>query len=156
MNFQVTEDVAAPLEAAWAGFTDFAALEVQLAEKGAALQRVGDWREVRPGAGWRGTVQVRGTAHPLEAHIVAIAPFESCAIDSRIGGMECSYLSTFRALSPVATRVEITLEMRARGLSARLILQSLKLARGQALQRIEGFVVCRGEAVERDWRQARV
>lgn len=155
MKFHVTEDVSAPIEAAWTGFTDFAALEAQLAEKGAQLHRLGGWREAHPGAGWHGTVHVRGTSYPVEAHVARIAPREACAIESRIGGMECSYLSTFRALSPEDTRVDITLDLRARTLSARLILQSLKLARTQALHRIEGFVVRRGEAVERGWRRAR-
>jgi hypothetical protein len=46
----------------------------------------------------------------------------------------------------------VTLELKASTLSARLLLQTLKIARRKVVQRLEGAVVRQGQAVEADWR----
>jgi hypothetical protein len=48
--------------------------------------------------------------------------------------------------------VSVTLELKASTLSARLLLQTLKIARRKVIQRLEGAVVRQGQAVEADWR----
>jgi hypothetical protein len=58
----------------------------------------------------------------------------------------------FAPLSAEVTRVSVTLELKASTLSARLLLQTLKIARRKVIQRLEGAVVRQGQAVEADWR----
>jgi hypothetical protein len=66
--------------------------------------------------------------------------------------MSCDYEVVFAPLSAEVTRVSVTLELKASTLSARLLLQTLKIARRKVVQRLEGAVVRQGQAVEADWR----
>jgi hypothetical protein len=50
------------------------------------------------------------------------------------------------------SRVSATLELKPTTLSARLVIQSLKLARGRVLQRMTGYLVRRGNEVEAEYR----
>ena len=152
MKFKVSDDVEAPIDWVFEGFSDFGAIEADARAREADITRVGDWKEAAHGVAWRGSVPVRGKVRPIEARITAFVPDERVVIDSRIGGMECHYEVTFAPLSEAVTRVSVVLELKATNLSARLILQTLKIARRKVIQRLEGAVVRQGQAVEADYR----
>ena len=152
MKFKVADDVEAPVDWVWAGFTDFAAIEADIRAREAELSRVGDWKEAALGVAWRGSVPVRGKVRTIDARIAGFVPEERLLVDSRIGGMSCTYEVTFTPLAGGSTRVSVTLELKASTLSARLLLQTLKIARRKVIQRLDGAVVRQGQAVEADWR----
>lgn len=152
MKFKVSDDVEAPADRVWAGFTDFTTIEADVRARNADLARVGDWRVPTEGARWRGSVPVRGKSRAIDATITAFRPEDMLVVESRIGGMNCHYQASFFALSNSVTRVAVELDLAASTLSARLLLQSMKVARRRVIQRLEGAVVRQGEAVERQWR----
>jgi uncharacterized membrane protein len=152
VKFKVSDDVEAPIDWVWEGFTDFGAIEADARARDADIVRVGDWTEPAHGVAWRGSVPVRDKVRPIEARITTFVPNKNLVIDSRIGGMECHYEVSFAPLSQAVTRVSIVLELKASTLSARLLLQTLKIARRKVIQRLEGAVVRQGQAVEADYR----
>ena len=152
MKFRISDDIEAPIDWVWEGFTDFAAIEADIRARDAELSRVGDWKEAALGVAWRGSVPVRGKVRTIEARIAGFVPEEHLRVDSRIGGMTCEDEVVFAPLSAEVTRVSVTLELKASTLSARLLLQTLKIARRKVVQRLEGAVVRQGQAVEADWR----
>jgi hypothetical protein len=153
MKFKVSEDVDAPRSMVWARFTDFSGLEADTHRQGATLTRVGDWTSPSKGVEWRGEVMVRGTSRALAARVTRLAPQERCLIESRIGGMACSYEMSFVPLSTDVTRVTLVLDLSADTLSARLVLQTLKLARGRVMQRLQGTIARQGNAAEAAYRK---
>jgi hypothetical protein len=152
LKFRISDDIEAPIDWVWEGFTDFAAIEADIRARDAELSRVGDWKEAALGVAWRGSVPVRGKVRTIEARIAGFIPEEQLRVESRIGGMSCDYEVVFAPLSAEVTRVSVTLELKASTLSARLLLQTLKIARRKVVQRLEGAVVRQGQAVEADWR----
>jgi hypothetical protein len=152
LKLRVSDDIEAPVDRVWAGFSDFSPVETEARARGAELVRVGDWRAAHLGASWRGSVAVRGKTRPIDARIATFVPGETCVVESRVGGMSSTYEITLIPLSPSLTRVAVVLELRASTLSARLLLQTLKVARRRVMQRLEGAIVRQGQAVERDWR----
>jgi hypothetical protein len=102
---------------------------------------------------WRGDISVRGKSRAITAKVIQLSDKELCVIESRIGGMKCHQEFSFVALSPSVTRVSMTLELAADTLTARLLLQTLKLARGRVLQRLQGMLVRQGNAVEAAYRR---
>ena len=152
MKFKVADDVEAPVDWVWAGFTDFAAIEADIRAREADLSRVGDWKEAALGVAWRGSVPVRGKHRTIDARIAGFVPEERLLVESQIGGMACTYEVTFAPLAGGSTRVSVILELKASTLSARLLLQTLKIARRKVIQRLDGAVVRQGQAVEADWR----
>lgn len=154
MKFKVSEDVDAPADLVWARFTDFSAIETDAKRRGADLARVAQWDTPRQGAQWRGQVQVRGRMRPLVSSIQTFAPGERCDILSTIGGVTAAYELTFLTLRPDMTRVQAMLNLSANTLSARLALQTLKLARGRVMTRMQGLMARQGNLAERDYQRA--
>lgn len=155
MKFKVSEDVDAPRAMVWARLTDFTAMEQDARGRGAKVTRVGNWHQTAEGVEWRGEVIVRGKIRPLAAQVTRYMPEDLCLIESRIGGMACVYEMSFVALTPEVTRVAVVLDLSAQTLTARLVLQTMKLARGRVIQKIEGALARQGNAVEAEYRKTK-
>lgn len=154
MKFKVSEDVDAPADITWARFTDFSGVEAEIRGRGAELSRVGNWSEAAAGCAWRGQVTVRGRLRPITSEISALQIPERCEITTTVGGMDAVYEMTFLQLRPDMTRVQGVLDVSAKSLSARLALQTMKLARGRIMQRLQGLLVRQGDLAEDDYRRA--
>jgi hypothetical protein len=152
LKFRVSDDVEAPIDWVWEGFTDFAAIEADIRARDAELSRVGDWKEAALGVAWRGSVPVRGKVRTIEARIAGFIARGATSGRKPDRRHELHYEVVFAPLSAEVTRVSVTLELKASTLSARLLLQTLKIARRKVIQRLEGAVVRQGQAVEADWR----
>ena len=153
MKFKVSEDVDAPQEMVWARFTDFSGFEEDARGRGAILNRVGNWTQTVQGVEWRGEVTVRGKSRPITAKVTQLVPQELCIVDSRIGGMNCHQEIIFVPLSTTVTRVALMLDLSADTLTARLLLQTMKLARGRVLQKLQGVLARQSNAVEAAYRR---
>jgi len=153
MKFKVSEDVDAPQTMVWARFTDFSGFEQDARGRGATVTRIGNWTTTAEGVEWRGDVTIRGKNRALAAKVTRLAPEDLCLIESRIGGMDCSYEMTFVPLSAEVTRVALVLELSADTLTARLLLQTLKLARSRVMLRLQGMLARQGNAVEAAYRR---
>lgn len=153
MKFTIAEDFDAPPAQVWARVVDFAAVEADARSRGAVLNRVGDWQSLSEGAAWRGSVPIRGKSKPIEAQVTKLAHEEGLSIESRIGGMACVYEVSLVPLSAAVTRINVTLDLAAKTLSARLLLQTLKLARKRVRARLTANVRRQGNAAEGDWRR---
>lgn len=154
MKFKVSEDVDAPADITWARFTDFTGIEAEAKGRGADVARVGNWTTPDVGRAWRGTVKIRGRVRPVTSVIATHSPEQTCQIDTLVGGMEASYEMTFLTLRADMTRVQVVLDLSAGTLSARLALQTLKLARGRVMQRLQGLLARQGNLAEEDYRRA--
>ncbi len=122
MKFKVSDDIEAPIDWVWDGFTDFGAVEADARARGADLARVGDWMHAAHGVSWRGSVPVRGKVRQIEATVATFEPHTTLVIESRVGGMSCQYEVTLADLSEAVTRASVVLELKASTLSARLLL----------------------------------
>lgn len=154
MKFKVSEDVDAPADITWARFTDFTGIEIEARGRGAGVTRIGNWTVPEVGCAWRGSVKVRGRVRPLTSEIATLDGPDRCEIRTVIGGMEASYEMTFLGLRTDMTRVQVVLELSASTLSARLALQTLKLARGRVMQRLQGLLARQGNLAEEDYRRS--
>lgn len=155
MKFKVSEDVDAPAGITWARFTDFTGIEAEITGRGAELSRVGNWTDATEGCGWRGSAKIRGRVRPVTSEISALEAPGKCEITTTVGGMEAVYEMTFLELRADMTRVQVVLDQSANTLSARLALQTLKLARGRVMQRLQGLLARQGNLAEEDYRRSR-
>ncbi|MEM7723377.1 MAG: SRPBCC family protein [Pseudomonadota bacterium] len=153
MKFKTSEDIDAPLDVVWAEFTTFDTLEHEARGRGAEITRLGNWTEPAAGVEWRGSVTVRGKRRAISSRIARFEPNDVCVVESRIGGMRSHYEISFIALSKTVTRVAVVLDLSADTLTARLILQTMKLARGRVLQRLQGVLARQGNAAEAVYRR---
>ena len=129
MKFSTREDIEAPIEHVFARVTDFQNFERQALRRGADVQRIDSSLVPTEGSAWQFAFKFRGKDRKMKATVAKLdAPnslkFETIA--SGIHGMSTVELVT---LSLNRTRISIEIDLTPQGLSARLLLQSLKLAK---------------------------
>ena len=137
MKFSTREDIDAPVETVYQAVTDFDGFERQILRRGIDLTR----DETRPpdviGARWNANFKWRGRPQDLEAELVSIEPNEGYAIESRTGGIVCMGVVDLVSLSKARTRMFVSLDLKPTTLSAKLLVQSLRLAKGSLSRRFK-------------------
>ena len=128
MELTAREDIEAPQERVFDMLSDFDTIERQAMRRGTEITRTSDG----PGAGmsWRATFQFRGKRRVAAVTLSEYQAPDRMVFDSVSGGLEMKLTLDVVPLSPTRTRINVTSVLSAKTLSARLFLQSIKLARG--------------------------
>jgi uncharacterized protein YndB with AHSA1/START domain len=131
MEFSTREDIEAPLDRVFAQATDFDQIERQAMRRGAEVRRLsGDHAAPAAGMGWLASFRFRGKTREAEVTLAEYDPPNRMVYQTVIGGLETRSTIDFVALSRSRTRVGVKIELLPRTLSARLMVQSMKLAKG--------------------------
>ena len=136
MKLSVREDIEAPSAGVYAAASDFAAFERQFERRGVTLTRVAGTPEAGPGMCWKARFDWRGRPYDLDATLVSQDEGVGYAIESASAGIVCMTVVDLVPLSKTRTRMLVSLEMRPTTLSSRLLIQSLKLAKGRLSARL--------------------
>jgi len=135
MKYSTREDIEAPIEVVFAALSDFETFERSAMRRGAEVVR----REARHGRetvpGWEIAFPFRGKRRELTAALVEFEGPTRLRLDSESSGLNGQLAIDLVALSRNRTRLGVQLELRPRTLSARLMLQSLKLAKANLTRR---------------------
>lgn len=131
MQLVAKRDVDVPVEFAFAELTDFEAWERAAMRRGADVQRNSDRAVPGPGTSWDLRFPYRGTERRVQLKLVALTSPSN--LDMAMDSTPASgTLKLFLVdLSPNRTRLELRFEVKAKTLAARLLLQSLRLARSR-------------------------
>lgn len=129
MQVTATEDVAAPIDHVFAELTAFDAIERQALRRGIDVRRT--FRTGRPGLGdgWEAQFRFRGKDRTAKVELVGYEAPGLLQFSGTTGGLETATQIDLVPLSPNRTRVNVTVKMSPKTLSARLLVQSFKLAR---------------------------
>ena len=130
MQLTAREDIEAPLDRVFAELSDFETVERQALRRGIEVQRVDTVSGKGPGMQWATGFTFRGKMRKADITLTEYTPPERMVFDSVSGGLEVQMVIDLVALSRTRTRVAITSEFKPKTLSARLLVQSLKLAKG--------------------------
>lgn len=137
MELTAKEDIEAPLDRVFAELSDFVALERQAMRRGIEVQRHGGETGVTEGMGWHVQFTFRGKKRDAEITLTEYTPPERMVFDSVSGGLEVHMVVDLIALSRTRTRIGVATELKPKTLSARLLVQSLKLAKGGIEKRFQ-------------------
>lgn len=137
MKLKISQDAEASAAQVHAALTDFARIEAMLRDRGVEIARVGRWTDAGVGREWSGRAHIRGKVRRIEARIDRIEPDRGLTIAARIGGLRLEHDMVLVPLGDAVTRVNATTDLRPDTLSARLLVQSLKLARNRVLGRMQ-------------------
>ncbi|MBY5986615.1 MULTISPECIES: SRPBCC family protein [Roseovarius] len=143
MKFVAHEDVEAPIEFVFDQVSDFAAIERSVLRRGAEVQRVDDLEETRPGMKWDAAFDLRGKRREMQLELTELDRPNGMVIASRSPNMGGQMVLDLVALSRSRTRVNVEIDMTPRTLAAKLLVQSMKLAKGNLTkrfrQRVAGY-----------------
>lgn len=135
MQFTTKEDVEAPIAYVWQQATDFAAFERQALRRGADVIRRDAQSRVGVGSGWDVKFIYRGKERRLTLDVAKFEQPNSYTVLAASGGIDAVTVVDLVALSRGRTRIWVSVDFSAKSLAARLMLQSLKLAKSSLNRR---------------------
>lgn len=140
MKFSSREDIEAPIETVYQTVTDFDRFERQLLRRGVDITRDDSTPQTDVGAKWQAQFAWRGRTHNVDAEMITIDPDTGFSIESRSGGVVCIGVIDLVALSTSRTRMFASLDLRPTTLSSRLLIQSMRLAKGSLSKKFKARV----------------
>lgn len=137
MKFSARQDLDVPVEALFDRLTDADFIQRSALHRGVRLERKGAGPVIAQGDGWASDVTFRGKKRRIEAEMTEVARPEGLTIAARVGGIEAMTVLDFIALSPEKTRTMIALTLKPKTLTARLLLQAMRLTKGASDRRFK-------------------
>ena len=137
MKFSDREDIEAPIDWVWARVSDFETHERAALRRGAEVERMGSIDPAAPGLAWKVGYEFRGRPRDTLLRLVAIDPPNGMRFASETGGITGDVTVDLVALAPHRTRVALGIELTPSTIPARLLVQSLRLAKTQLNRRFE-------------------
>ncbi|PTX54873.1 polyketide cyclase/dehydrase/lipid transport protein [Litoreibacter ponti] len=129
MKFSTKEDLEVPIDDVFAMLSDYDAFERAILRHGAEVARTD--KMDRPGVGmtWHARAKLRGKLREFDARLAEYDAPNQMRFEVLSKNIEAGFLVELVALSRARTRMRIELDVRPKTLSARLLMQSAKLAR---------------------------
>lgn len=129
MKFSTREDINAPIDQVFMALCDFQAFERQAIRRGADVKRLDSLAEPGVGMKWKADFTLRGKQRNLVVELTRFDIPNEMVFSGKSPSIDSTFVIELIALSRTRTRVAIGLEMSPLNLSARLLIQSLKLAK---------------------------
>lgn len=152
MKFSTREDIEAPIDHVFAKVSDFAAFERSALRRGAEVRRVGAG-PVQTGSQWDAAFKFRGRDRKMQITLTTLEAPEMYQIAAQSDGIAADTLVELVALSPRRTRLSVALNLQPRSLTARVLLQSMKLAKNKLTKRFKARVLEMAEDIEDGYRK---
>lgn len=147
MKLSTREDIAAPIDYVFTQASDFDTFERRALREGAQITR----RQPGPvalGTVWDIAAQFRGRDRQFAATLTRFDTPTGYVVTARSDGLEFVTEVNLIALAPQRTRVTMTIDIGARTLPARLLVQSLRLAKARLLQGFRSRMRSYAEQIE--------
>lgn len=129
MKFSTKEDIEAPIDAVFKMLCDFETYERAAMRRGAEVQRTDTRTSPGAGMGWRGTFNLRGKRREVDIEMITFDSPNEMAFECSSQGLLTLVSTEVVALSKNRTRILMSVDIKPLNLSARLLVQSLKLAK---------------------------
>ncbi|GGH27193.1 Polyketide cyclase / dehydrase and lipid transport [Cribrihabitans marinus] len=136
MKFSAREDIEAPIGDVFDILSRFDQHERSAIRRGIEVQRRSGGATNSAGLEWESRFEARGRIREVHTRLARYEPPSLMRFESLSGGLEGVVNLELLALSPRRTRLGVDVDLRARTLTARLFLQSLKLGRKSLMQRL--------------------
>lgn len=140
MKFSTKEDVEIPIDDTFTMLSDFESFERAALRHGAEVNRADDLQQPGPGMAWKVKAELRNKMRKFDIMITDYDRPNLMSYDLNSKNMRGAFLVELVALSRNRTRVRVELDVRPKTLSARLIMQSAKLARNTLNRRYKNRV----------------
>ncbi len=148
MKFSTRRDIAAPIDFVFRQAADFEAHMRQFLRRGVEIVRTDSLPGIAEGMSWDAGFRFRGRQRRLSSRLARFEPPEGFCIHTVSGGVESDFEIGLLALSRRHTRLRVGLELRPRTISARLLIQSMKLGKARLSARFARRVADFAEEVE--------
>ena len=135
MQLTAREDIAAPIDRVFDAVSDFDGFERAILRRGAEIVRTDTLRRSAPGMSWDTRFVYRGKMRRVQAELTRLDRPEALHLVTASPGLEGSLSVDLVSLSPRETRMEVRLVLTPRSMTARLMVQSMRLAKRSILRK---------------------
>lgn len=137
MHFSSRQDIDAPIAFVFTRMTDFKSFERQALRRGADVRRVDKLASPGVGMGWLANFSFRGKEREVRVEIVEFDQPNGYKAKATSSGIDSDVVVDLVPLSRGRTRLSVSIDLAGKSLGARLMLQSLKLAKGNLNSRFQ-------------------
>jgi hypothetical protein len=148
MKFSAKEDINCPIEDAFKVLADFETIERSAIRRGVQVRRTGGAGAPEGGRKWDIVVECRGTEREAEMELVEFDPPNAMRFSATSAGIVVKAGVELVALSTGTTRLQMDSVLEPKNLTARLLVQSLKLAKATLDRKYEQRVGAFARRVE--------
>ena len=129
MKFSTQEELDLPIQRVFALLCAFDHFERSAMRRGAEVLRVGDWTTPAKGNRWHATFSLRGKRRQIDLEVATFDPPHELQLEMLSKNLAGTVAFDLLALSRTRTRLVVGLEIRPLTMSARLLVQSMKLSK---------------------------
>lgn len=137
MKFSSREDIEAPIDQVFSAICDFEGFERQAMRRGAEVQRTDTLDAPGVGMSWKTAFTMRGRLRKVKLEMVRFDVPNEMVFAAKSPNLDGMFSVELMALSRSRTRMSVALELTPLNLSARLLVQSLKLAKTTLTKRFK-------------------
>lgn len=137
MKFKTREDIGAPIDHVFGVVSDFEGFQRQALRRGAEIARTDTLSAPGVGMAWDIAFPFRGKRREMQIELTEFDAPAHMLFDSRMTGMRGEMRVDLMALSRMRTRMVLEIGLIPETLAARLLVQSIKLARGSLDKRFQ-------------------
>jgi carbon monoxide dehydrogenase subunit G len=140
MKLGTKQDIEAPIAFVYDVLVDFEGWERAAMRRGADVMRSDTLRVAGPGMGWNVQFAFRGKTRKMAIKLVKLDRPQHLAFSGLGSALDGTLDMELVELGAKRTRVTVVTEVKPRTLAARILLQSVKLAKGKISKKYAGRV----------------
>lgn len=148
MKLSGRTDIGAPVAFVFAALSDFEAWERAAMRRGADVHRTDKLRAPGPGMTWQARFAWRGRERQLQVRLTKLVTNLNLALDFDGPSVEGNLNIELVELSAKRTRMLMQVDLKPRTLSARLFIQSMKLAKGRVQRKYDARLLSIAQDIE--------
>ncbi|MCE6950519.1 SRPBCC family protein [Cereibacter sphaeroides] len=152
MRLSTKEDVEAPIDFVWELLSDFVVWERAALRRGVEVQRLDHTPAAGPGMGWLVRFGYQGKPREIDLRLASIEPGQRLVLEGHGYSVRAHLALEFVELGPRRTRVGVVSEVKPTTIAARVLVQSLKLAKGKFQRKLETRVAGFAADIEDRWK----
>ncbi|MGB1387251.1 MAG: SRPBCC family protein [Paracoccaceae bacterium] len=135
MKFSSKEDIETPIDRVFEQLTNFEMFERAAIRRGVEIERERDTAQPVVGMAWKARFEMRGRSREARVELMHLDRPNTMRFDAIGKGVDGSFFIDLLPLSPRSTRISVVLDIEPKTLSARLLIQSMKLAKTNLTKR---------------------
>ena len=135
MKFSSKEDIETPIDRVFEQLTNFEMFERAAIRRGVEIERERDTAQPVVGMAWKARFEMRGRSREARVELMHLDRPNTMRFDAIGKGVDGSFFIDLLPLSPRSTRISVVLDIEPKTLSARLLIQSMKLAKTNLAKR---------------------
>jgi hypothetical protein len=140
MDISTREDIEAPIAFVFADLSDFAGFEKTALRRGAEVARTDSLAAPGPGMQWRATLPFRGKPRRMVMTLEDYAPPGHMRFEVEANNLTGELIVELVELSRRQTRLTVKVKLKPLSLTARVFVQSLRLAKTRVTDRMHSRI----------------